>query len=102
PLPASLADADASGLTAAARRAAEELGGLDAARRAERRLAELVTERAGLDRQERADEDVLREADAWLDGWEGARTTLQARIDTAQEAATRAEQLAVRREPAQR
>ncbi|MYQ99165.1 hypothetical protein, partial [Streptomyces sp. SID6139] len=71
-------------------------------RRAERRLAELVTERAGLDRQERADEDVLREADAWLDGWEGARTTLQARIDTAQEAATRAEQLAVRREPAQR
>ncbi|MBA9052291.1 AAA family ATPase [Streptomyces murinus] len=101
PLPAPLADADASGLAAAARRAAEELGGLDAARRAERRLAELVTERAGLDRQDRADEDVLREADAWLDGWEGARTALQARIDTAQEAATRAEQLAVRREPAQ-
>ncbi|OIK25273.1 AAA family ATPase [Streptomyces malaysiense] len=102
PLPAPLADADASGLAAAARRATEELGGLAAARRAERRLAELATERAGLDRQERADEDVLREADAWLDGWEGARTTLQARLDTAQEAATRAEQLAVRREPAQR
>ncbi|WKE72900.1 SMC family ATPase [Streptomyces sp. WP-1] len=99
PLPAPLAAADASGLAAAARRAAEELGGLDAARRAERRLAELVTERAGLDRQERADEDVLREADVWLDGWEGTRTTLQARIDTAQEAATRAEQLAVQREP---
>ncbi|MCE0446187.1 hypothetical protein LT493_19385 [Streptomyces tricolor] len=51
---------------AAARRAAEELGGLDAARRAERRLAELAAERAGLDRQERANDDVLREADAWL------------------------------------
>ncbi|MER8060646.1 MULTISPECIES: SMC family ATPase [unclassified Streptomyces] len=102
PLPAPLAGADASGLAAAARRAAEELGGLDAARRAERRLTELLAERAGLDRQERADEDVLREAGAWLDGWEGMRTALQARIDTAQEAATRAERLAVRREPAQR
>ncbi|MFF7096457.1 AAA family ATPase [Streptomyces rubradiris] len=95
-------DADASGLAAAARRATEELGGLDAARRAERRLAELAEERTGLDRQERADEDVLREADAWLDGWDATRAALQARLDSAQEAATRAEQLAVQREPMRR
>ncbi|WP_225098848.1 AAA family ATPase [Streptomyces sp. CoH27] len=98
-LPDSYADAGASGLAAAARRAAEELGGLDAARRAEQRLDRLADERAGLDRQERADEEVLREAEAWLDGWDSARAALQARVDSAQEAATRAEQLAVRREP---
>ncbi|MEU3526208.1 SMC family ATPase [Streptomyces sp. NPDC038707] len=98
-LPDAHVGADASGLAAAARRTAEELGGLDAARRAERRLAGLTEERAGLDRQERADEDVLREADTWLDGWDTTRAALQTRIDSAQEAATRAEQLAVRREP---
>ncbi|MEU0244421.1 SMC family ATPase [Streptomyces sp. NPDC006235] len=99
-LPETFADAGAAGLAAAARRAAEELGGLDSARRAERRLAELLDERAGLDRQERADADVLQEADAWLDGWEETRTALQAGVDSAQQAASRAEQLAVRREPA--
>ncbi|WP_318204709.1 SMC family ATPase [Streptomyces sp. SCL15-4] len=98
-LPDAYAGADASGLAAAARRAAEELGGLDAARRAERRLAGLAEERAGLDRQERADEEVLREADAWLADWDTTRAALQTRVDSAQEAATRAEQLAVRREP---
>ncbi|MGW3171803.1 AAA family ATPase [Streptomyces sp. NPDC001153] len=98
-LPDSYADAGAGGLAAAARRAAEELGGLDAARRAERRLAELAEERSGLDRQECADEDVLREAEAWLAGWEATRAALQSRVDSAQEAATRAEQLAVQREP---
>ncbi|MGW2460044.1 SMC family ATPase [Streptomyces argyrophyllae] len=101
-LPDSFADAGASGLAAAARRAAEELGGLDAARRAERRLAELSEERAGLDRQERADEDVLREAEAWLADWDGVRAALQRRVDSAQEAATRAEQLAVQRDPMRR
>ncbi|MEV5147400.1 AAA family ATPase, partial [Streptomyces sp. NPDC052727] len=101
-LPDSCADAGASGLAAAARRAAEELGGLDAARRAERRLAELAEERAGLDRQERADEDVLREAEAWLADWDGIRAALQTRVDSAQEAATRAEQLAVQRAPMRR
>ncbi|WP_225827659.1 AAA family ATPase [Streptomyces naphthomycinicus] len=101
-LPDAHADAGASGLTAAARRAAEELGGLDAARRAERRLAELAAERTGLDRQERADEDVLREADAWLADWDATRAALRTRIDSAQEAATRAEQLAVQRAPMQR
>ncbi|CCK31685.1 exonuclease [Streptomyces davaonensis JCM 4913] len=99
-LPDTFADAGAAGLAAAARRAAEELGGLESARRAEQRLAELVEERAGLDRQERADEDVLEEAGAWLAGWEATRAGLQSRIDTAQEAATRAEQLSVQREPA--
>ncbi|MDT9700779.1 SMC family ATPase [Streptomyces sp. P17] len=101
-LPDTFADAGAAGLAAAARRAAEELGGLESARRAELRLAELAEERTGLDRQERADEDVLQEAEAWLAGWEATRAGLQTRIDTAQEAATRAEQLAVQREPAAR
>ncbi|MEU9225164.1 SMC family ATPase [Streptomyces massasporeus] len=100
-LPDTFADAGAAGLAAAARRAAEELGGLDSARRAERRLTELLDERAGLDRQERADADLLHEAEAWLDGWEETRTALQTRVDTAQRAAALAEQLAERREPAQ-
>ncbi|MET9763283.1 SMC family ATPase [Streptomyces sp. NPDC006372] len=99
-LPESFADAGAAGLAAAARRTAEELGGLDSARRAERRLAELLDERTGLDRQERADADVLQEAEAWLDGWEENRTALQDRVDSAQRAAALAEQLAERREAA--
>ncbi len=101
-LPAAYADAGAAGLAAAARRAAEELGGLESARRAEQRLAELAEERDVLDRQERADEEILQEAEAWLGGWEATRAQLQRRIDSAQEAATRAEQLSVRREPAER
>ncbi|MFJ6556475.1 AAA family ATPase [Streptomyces luteogriseus] len=100
-LPDTFAEAGAAGLAAAARRTAEELGGLDSARRAERRLAELLDERAGLDRQERADADLLQEAEAWLDDWEETRTALQTRVDTAQQAAALAEQLAERREPAQ-
>ncbi|MEV2211841.1 SMC family ATPase [Streptomyces sp. NPDC050997] len=99
---AAFADAGAAGLAAAARRAAEELGGLESARRAERRLADLVAERADLDRQERADEEVRQDAQAWLAGWETTRTGLRSRIESAQEAATRAEQLSVRREPAQK
>ncbi|MET8904996.1 SMC family ATPase [Streptomyces sp. NPDC004538] len=101
-LPEALADAGAAGLAAAARRTAEELGGLESARRAERRLAELVEERAVLDRQERADDDVRHEAETWLADWEATRTGLQARVDDAREAATRAEQLAVQRDPARR
>ncbi|MEF9902461.1 SMC family ATPase [Streptomyces sp. P9-A2] len=99
-LPEAYREAGAAGLTAAARRAAEELGGLESARRAERRLAELLDERAGLDRQERADDDVLDESDTWLTGWEETRSGLQARIESAQEAATTAGELAVRRDPA--
>ncbi|MBW8739166.1 MAG: SMC family ATPase [Streptomyces turgidiscabies] len=100
-LPETFADAGTGGLAAAARRAAEELGGLEAARRAEQRLDRLVAERDGLDRQERADEDVLHDAENWLGQWEATRAGLQTRIESAQEAATKAEQLAVRREPAQ-
>ncbi|MGY5053138.1 AAA family ATPase [Streptomyces sp. 900105755] len=101
-LPESLAEAGAAGLAAAARRAAEELGGLESGRRAERRLAEAADERDRLDRQERGDEDTLREAAGWLAGWDTRRAGLQARVDAAQEAATRAEQLAVQRDPARR
>jgi exonuclease SbcC len=101
-LPAAFAEAGVAGLAAAARRAAEELGGLESARRAEERVAGLTAERAGLDREEHADEAVLQEAEDWLDGWEEIRTDLQSRIDAAQQDATRAEQLAVQREPAQR
>ncbi|ANP53694.1 exonuclease SbcC [Streptomyces griseochromogenes] len=101
-LPGSFADAGPAGLAAAARGVTEQLGGLESARRAEQRLTGVVEERAGLDRQERADEDVLREADTWLADWDTTRAALQARIESAQEAATRAEQLAVQREPARR
>ncbi|MER6537834.1 SMC family ATPase [Streptomyces sp. 900105755] len=101
-LPESFAEAGAAGLSGAARRAAEELGGLESARRAERRLAEAADERDRLDRQERDDEDTLREAAGWLAGWDARRAELQARVDAAQEAATRAEQLAVQRDPARR
>ncbi|MCX4910628.1 SMC family ATPase [Streptomyces sp. NBC_00878] len=100
-LPETFADAGATGLAAAARKAAEELGGLESARRAEQRLAELADERGGLDRQERADEDVLHDAETWLAEWDATRADLQTRIEAAQEAATLAEQLAVQREPAQ-
>ncbi|MEU5281440.1 SMC family ATPase [Streptomyces asoensis] len=101
-LPGRFADSGAAGLAAAARRTAEELGGLESARRGERRLADLVAERADLDRRERDDEDVLTETGAWLAGWDATREDLRARVESAQEAATRAEQLDGRREPAQR
>ncbi|MEU6800430.1 SMC family ATPase [Streptomyces neyagawaensis] len=101
-LPAEHADAGAAGLAAAARKASEELGGLASARRAERKLADLLAERAELDSEERADEDVLQDAEGWLADWDTARAGIQARVEAAQEAATRAEQLAVQREPAER
>ncbi|MFE1754414.1 AAA family ATPase [Streptomyces anandii] len=100
-LPDGLADAGAAGLAAAARRAAEELGALESARRAERRLAELVAERADVDRQERADTEALQEAEDWLAGWENTRAGLRARIESAQETAGQAQQLAVLRESAE-
>ncbi|MFH8803250.1 AAA family ATPase [Streptomyces sp. NPDC017936] len=101
-LPERFADASAAGLAAAARRTAQELGELESARRGERRLAELLAERADLDRQERADEEVLADTEGWLADWETTRASLHTRIESAQEAATRAEQLDGRREPAQR
>ncbi|MEV1021905.1 SMC family ATPase [Streptomyces sp. NPDC050264] len=100
--PEPLADAGPAALAEAARRVAQELGGLDAARRAERRLDGLARERAGLDREERADADLLDEAGAWLGAWDTRRAALQSAVDDAQEAATRAEHLAGQLDPARR
>ncbi|WP_327276532.1 SMC family ATPase [Streptomyces sp. NBC_01224] len=99
-LPGTLADAGAEQLAELERRLRQELGGLDAAKRAERRSAEIDAERAGLERQARADDELIHEARGWLAGWESTRHDLRARIEEAQEAATRAEQLAGRLEPA--
>ncbi|MEW2528246.1 SMC family ATPase [Streptomyces sp. NPDC047071] len=93
-LPARYADESAAGLASAARKASEELGGLASARRAEHRLGELSAQRADLDRQERADDDLLQEAEGWLADWDGTRTRLQQDVEAAQEAATRTEHLA--------
>ncbi|MGP2440073.1 AAA family ATPase, partial [Streptomyces sp. JW3] len=101
-LPDGHAESGAAGLAAAARRAAEELGRLESARRAEQRLDSLVAERADLDRDERADDDLLAEAESWLAGWDDTRETLRSAVESAQEAASRAPQLAERRGNAQR
>jgi exonuclease SbcC len=100
-LPESFDDAGAAGLAAAARKAAEELGGLESARRAELRLTELAGQRRGLDREERADDELLQDAASWLAGWDSSRAALQEAVESAQEAATRAEHLAGQLEPAQ-
>ncbi|PBC86682.1 MULTISPECIES: AAA family ATPase [unclassified Streptomyces] len=100
PLPAALADAESDHLAAKERQAREDLGSLGAARRAERRAAELGRERAALDREARADDQTLRDAAEWLAAWGDDRRAHQQRIDTAQEAATRADQLAARIAPA--
>ncbi|QXE38009.1 SMC family ATPase [Streptomyces sp. GMY02] len=99
-LPAHLAGAGAEQLASLERTVRQELGALDAARRAEQRAAEITGERAALDRQARADEEFLQEAAGWLAGWESERRALRDRIEAAQEAATRAEQLAGQLEPA--
>ncbi|MDT0400829.1 MULTISPECIES: AAA family ATPase [Streptomyces] len=99
-LPAAFEDAGAAGLAAAARRAAEELGGLESARRAERRLTELLGERAALERQERADEEAREDAETWLAQWDGTRAGLRDAIESAQQAATTARELDVQRDPA--
>ncbi|MFD0024250.1 AAA family ATPase [Streptomyces sp. NPDC058382] len=101
-LPGDLADAGAEQLTALERRLREELGALDAARRAERRSAEIDSERDALERQARADDELIRDTESWLAGWEATRHALHTRIEVAQEAATRAELLAGRLEPARR
>ncbi|MFI1393936.1 AAA family ATPase [Streptomyces sp. NPDC020681] len=97
-----LMEAGAEQLSGLERRLRQDLGALEAARRAERRSAEITRERADLDRQARADEDVLQDAAAWLSGWDALRDTHQERITAAQDAATRAEHLAGRLEPARR
>ncbi|MFF2522798.1 AAA family ATPase [Streptomyces liangshanensis] len=101
-LPGDLAEAGAEQLAALERSMRQELGALDAARQAERRSAEIGAERAGLEREARTDEEILRDAESWLAGWDTTRRTLQDRVETAQEAVTRAEQLAGQLEPARR
>ncbi|MFK4266085.1 AAA family ATPase [Streptomyces milbemycinicus] len=95
-----LAGADAARLAAEERRLREELGSLGAARRAELRAGEVAAEVAGLDRQARADEEASEEAGQWLAGWETARQAHTRRVEAAQEAVTRAEQLAGQLAPA--
>ncbi|ADI11945.1 exonuclease [Streptomyces bingchenggensis BCW-1] len=95
-----LAGADAARLAAEERRLREELGSLGAARRAELRAGEVAAEVAGLDRQARADEEAIEEAGQWLAGWETARQAHTRRVEAAQEAVTRAEQLAGQLAPA--
>lgn len=97
-----LADAGAEQLATTERRFRQELGALEAARRAERRSAEIDTERAALERQSRADDELIQDTAHWLAGWDATRHELQERVEEAQEAATRAEQLAGRLAPARR
>ncbi|MFB6435478.1 AAA family ATPase [Streptomyces sp. NPDC056411] len=101
PLPPALADAEGDQLAVQESRLREDLGALAAARRAEQRATELVRERAGLDREARADEQTLLDATEWLGTWERTRRDHQQRIETAQEAAVRAEQLGARTAPAE-
>ncbi|MGW5778064.1 AAA family ATPase [Streptomyces sp. NPDC003863] len=101
-LPPHLADHGAEQLSAREHRLREELGGLEAARRAEHRAAAVAEERAVLAREARADEDALRDAADWLAGWEPRRTALTERVEAARDAAARAEHLAGRLDPARR
>ncbi|WP_127468102.1 SMC family ATPase [Streptomyces sp. B27] len=101
-LPRDLSDAGADQLAELERRFQQELYALEAARAAEERSARIDEERNLLDREARADEELIRDADAWLADWDATRTALKARIDAAQEAATRAEQLAGLLAPARR
>lgn len=100
PLPPDLADAESDRLAALERELREDLGSLGAARRAERRAADIGRERAALDREARADEQTLLDAAEWLAAWGDAQCAHQRRIETAQEATSRAEQLGARIEPA--
>ncbi|WEH43021.1 SMC family ATPase [Streptomyces sp. AM 2-1-1] len=95
-LPAELADASAGHLAELERRYRQELGGLDAARRAESRSTAIDAERAQLDDESAQDDETIQEAAAWLAGWDDTRTALTAEVEEAQEAATRTERLAAR------
>ncbi|MFJ2439381.1 AAA family ATPase [Streptomyces sp. NPDC087658] len=99
-LPRDLLDAGAEQLASLERRTRQELGALDAAGRAEERDAAITAERAGLDREARADQEILAEAAEWLAGWEPRRHALLGAVERAQEGAARAGRLAVQLEPA--
>ncbi|MFD7101145.1 SMC family ATPase, partial [Streptomyces xanthophaeus] len=99
-LPPALAEAGTAQLASVEQRLREDLGALGAARRAEQRSAEIGRERADLEREARAAEEQHQESAEWLARWEATRSALQERADAAQQAATLAEQLAGRLEPA--
>ncbi|WP_405696495.1 AAA family ATPase [Streptomyces sp. NBC_01185] len=101
-LPPELAQAGFEQLAARERGLRAELGGLGAARRAERRSREIDAERAGLERQSRSDDELILEATEWLAGWEATHRRLREHVEAGQDAATRAEQLAGRLAPARR
>ncbi|MFD6797182.1 AAA family ATPase [Streptomyces cyaneofuscatus] len=101
-LPDGLAGAGADQLAELERRFQQELYALEAAREDEKRSARIDEERVRLNREARADDELIREADAWLAEWDTTRTALKERIDASQEAATRAEQLAGQLAPARR
>lgn len=99
-LPPNLAEAGAEQLAALEQRLRGELGAVGAARRAEQRSAEIGRERATLDRETRDAEEQRQESADWLARWEDTRAELAGRVEAAQQAATLAEQLAARLEPA--
>ncbi|MET9857316.1 SMC family ATPase, partial [Streptomyces sp. NPDC006450] len=99
-LPPQLAEAGTEQLAAVEQRLRGDLGALGAARRAEQRSAEIGRERADLERESRAAEEQQQETAEWLARWEATRTELAGRADAAQQAATLAEQLAGKLEPA--
>ncbi|MFH8347520.1 AAA family ATPase [Streptomyces sp. NPDC018045] len=99
-LPPDLAGADAERLATLEHELRQTLGTLAAARRAESRAAEIAEERAGIEREARADEQTLVDAAAWLADWEPAHQEHQRRVEAAQEAAARAEQLHAQLDPA--
>ncbi|MGW6711268.1 AAA family ATPase [Streptomyces globisporus] len=101
-LPPDLADAGPDRLAELERRFRQELGGLESARRAEARSTEIDEERDRLEREARADDATVRDTEVWLAGWDTVHTRLRESIATAQEAATRAEQLAGLLAPARR
>ncbi|MFI1785879.1 AAA family ATPase [Streptomyces rubiginosohelvolus] len=101
-LPPDLADAGPGQLAELERRFRQELGGLESARRAEARSTEIDEERDRLERESRADDATVRDAEVWLAGWDTVHAGLRESIATAQEAATRAEQLAGLLAPARR
>ncbi len=102
PLPAALSTAGAAELADRERRVRQDLGRLDAARRAEQRAAALTADRARLDREAAADDEQERDSATWLATWQERREACRARLDTAQEAAAGAEALAARLETARR
>lgn len=99
-LPPALAEAGTEHLAEVEQRLRGDLGALAAARRSEQRSAEIGRERADLERESRAAEEQQQETAEWLGRWEATRTGLAGRADAAQQAATLAEQLAGKLEPA--